>query len=154
MGKIFFVEFQRFPLKFHTKYHTHTLKDVNFIYRWKFQALRFKSSWVFLNAPQVWSTCMILEMYSIQHWLIDPWETQQTFLKGNFETHLTDWYMSIFCEIALLCCHRTHLMISQHQFRYLLVATGHYLSQCWPMSVLSYGLTRSQWVNIVVTSTF
>ena len=30
-GKIFCVEFQRFPLKFHTKYLTHTLKDVHFI---------------------------------------------------------------------------------------------------------------------------
>ena len=33
MGKIFCVEFQRVPLKFHTKYPTHTLKDVNFLHR-------------------------------------------------------------------------------------------------------------------------
>ena len=33
MGKIFCVEFQRVPLKFHTKYHTHTLKDADFIDR-------------------------------------------------------------------------------------------------------------------------
>ena len=32
MGEIFCVEFQRVPLKFHTKYLTHTLKDVDFIY--------------------------------------------------------------------------------------------------------------------------
>ena len=32
MGKIFCVEFQRVPLKFHTKYLTHTLKDVDFIH--------------------------------------------------------------------------------------------------------------------------
>ena len=38
MSKIFFVEFQRVPLKFHTKYLTHTLKDVNFIHRWKFKS--------------------------------------------------------------------------------------------------------------------
>ena len=31
MGKIFCVEFQRYPLKFHTKYLTHTLKDMTFI---------------------------------------------------------------------------------------------------------------------------
>ena len=31
MGKIFCVEFQMFPLKFHTKYLTHAWKDVNFI---------------------------------------------------------------------------------------------------------------------------
>ena len=41
MGKIFCAEFQRSPLKFHTKYLTHALKDVSFILRWK-----FKSSWI------------------------------------------------------------------------------------------------------------
>ena len=38
MGKIFCVEFQRVPLKFHTKYLIHTLKDVHFIHRWKFKS--------------------------------------------------------------------------------------------------------------------
>ena len=33
LGEIFCVEFQREPLKFHTKYLTHTLKDVHFIHR-------------------------------------------------------------------------------------------------------------------------
>ena len=36
MGKMFCVEFQRVPLKFHTKYLAHTLKNVDFIHRWKF----------------------------------------------------------------------------------------------------------------------
>ena len=27
-------------------------------------------------------------------------------------------------------------------------ATSHYLSQCWPRSVLPYGVTRPQWVNV------
>ena len=31
MGKIICVEFQRFPLRLHTKYRTHTLIDVHFI---------------------------------------------------------------------------------------------------------------------------
>ena len=39
MGKIFCAEFQRCPLKFHTKYLTHTLKDMIFI-----QHRNFKSS--------------------------------------------------------------------------------------------------------------
>ena len=39
MGKIFCVEFQRVPLKFHTNYLTHALKDRIFI-----QSLNFKSS--------------------------------------------------------------------------------------------------------------
>ena len=38
MGNIFCVEFQRVPLKFHTKYLPHTLKDVDFIQRWKFKS--------------------------------------------------------------------------------------------------------------------
>ena len=37
MGKIFCVEFQRIPLKFHTKYLTHILKDIDFIHRWWFK---------------------------------------------------------------------------------------------------------------------
>ena len=35
MGKLFCVEFQRVPLKFHTKYLAHTLKDAIFIQCWK-----------------------------------------------------------------------------------------------------------------------
>ena len=38
MGKIFCMEFQRYPLKFHTKYLTHTLKDVHFMHKWKFKS--------------------------------------------------------------------------------------------------------------------
>ena len=38
MGKIFCVEFQRYPLKFHTKYLSHTLKDIDFIHRWRFKS--------------------------------------------------------------------------------------------------------------------
>ena len=28
-------------------------------------------------------------------------------------------------------------------------ATSHYLSRCWPRSLLPYGVTRPQWVNIL-----
>ena len=52
MGKIFCLEFQRFPLKFHSKYLAHTLKDVVFIHSYNLSALRFKSSYVFWNDPQ------------------------------------------------------------------------------------------------------
>ena len=51
MGKIFFVEFQRYPLKFHTKYLTHTLKDMILHNIEILRALRFKSSYAFLNPP-------------------------------------------------------------------------------------------------------
>ena len=38
MGQIFYVQFQRVPLKFHAKYQTHTLKDIDFIHNWKFKS--------------------------------------------------------------------------------------------------------------------
>ena len=38
MDKIFCVEFQRYPLKFHTKYLTHTLKDMILIKHWSFKS--------------------------------------------------------------------------------------------------------------------
>ena len=43
MGKIFCGEFQRYPLKFHTKYLTHTLKDVYLFAGKNLRGLRFKS---------------------------------------------------------------------------------------------------------------
>ena len=44
VGKIFCEEFQWVPLKFHTKYLTHTLKDVNFIHKCFIHKWKFKSS--------------------------------------------------------------------------------------------------------------
>ena len=38
MDKIFCVEFQRYPLKFHTIYLTHILKDMLFIQHWIFKS--------------------------------------------------------------------------------------------------------------------
>ena len=38
MGKILCVEFQRYPLKFHPKYLTHTLKDMIFMQFWNFKS--------------------------------------------------------------------------------------------------------------------
>ena len=38
MGKIFWVEFQRYPLKFHIRYLTHTLKDMIFMQFWNFKS--------------------------------------------------------------------------------------------------------------------
>ena len=44
MGKIFCVEFQRYPLKFHTKYLIHTFYGMIFMKHWN-----IKSSYVFLK---------------------------------------------------------------------------------------------------------
>ena len=55
VGKLFCVEFQRHPLKFHTQYPTHTLRDVYFIRITceNLRGLRFKSSYVFLKCYYV-----------------------------------------------------------------------------------------------------
>ena len=47
------VEFQRVPLKFHTKYLTHTLNGVDFIHSWKFnhELLDLRAHKSFWNAP-------------------------------------------------------------------------------------------------------
>ena len=51
MIKIFCVEFQRYPLKFHTKYLICTLKDMILYNIEILRALRFKSSYTFLKRP-------------------------------------------------------------------------------------------------------
>ena len=66
MDEIFCVEFQRYPLKFHTNYLTHTLKDLYIIQIWK-----FKRSWIwelvsiFLNTP--WTSKTQLEQVACLH---------------------------------------------------------------------------------------
>ena len=52
MGEIFYVEFQSFLLKFHTKYLTHTLKDVYYINVWKF-VRSYIYEHVFFKRPHV-----------------------------------------------------------------------------------------------------
>ena len=57
----------------------------------------------------------------------------------------------ISCEIALIWI---SLYFTDNQSRLVQVmawccqATSHYLSQCWPRSMMPYGVTRPQWVNL------
>ena len=60
MGSIFCVEFQRYPLKFHTKYRIHTLTDVYFI-----QGCRLQSS-------QIWAPASVFETIPGPHWAWKP----------------------------------------------------------------------------------
>ena len=53
MGKIFCMEFQKYPLKFYRKYLTHTLKGMINIQHCNFRALTFKSSYAFFKRPRV-----------------------------------------------------------------------------------------------------
>ena len=55
--------------------------------------------------------------------------------------------LGVSCEHALWS-HWTLLMsVSVQVMAWCRQASSHYLSQCWPMSVSPYGITRPQWVN-------
>ena len=77
MGKIFCVEFQKFPLKFHTKYLTHTLKGM-FAEKWRCKLLDLRAICMrFWKAFQVWylgheahSYWVIMEIFSIGSWAL------------------------------------------------------------------------------------
>ena len=51
MGKLFCVEFQGVPLKFHTKYLPHTLKDMNFVWHQDFKSSQIRARTHFRNDP-------------------------------------------------------------------------------------------------------
>ena len=52
IGKIFYVKFQRHPLKFHPKYLSHTVKDANFIWVKIYRLLDSRACKHFLNGSQ------------------------------------------------------------------------------------------------------
>ena len=55
----------------------------------------------------------------------------------------------ISCEIALIWMSLdfTNDQSNIQVMVWCLQATSHYLSQCWPRSMPTYGITRPQWVN-------
>ena len=52
--------------------------------------------------------------------------------RENFWTILGDWVKILAWNTEMAWCHQ---------------AKSHYLSQCWPRSLSSYGVTRPQWVK-------
>ena len=79
---------------------------------------------------------------------LDPERCGSNF-RGLF-SKLISWIdiMSTSCEIDLMSVSQDdkstliQVMTWSHQ------ATSHYLNQCWPRSMLPYGITRSQWVDL------
>ena len=70
MGKIFCGEFQRYPLKLHTKYLSHTLTDMILYNIETLRALKFKSSYaVFETLPG--------RVYMQDQYLKDSWSCSQ-----------------------------------------------------------------------------
>ena len=76
MRKILCVEFQTLPLKFHTKYLTHTLKDTIQYNVQILRALRFKCSYAFLKQPLILQ-CLVV-------WSINPKTTNFHLQKADY----------------------------------------------------------------------
>ena len=82
-----------------------------------------------------------------QSWLID--------ITSN-STH-TMMSFKYFCKIAIrrMPQHLTdHLSTLVQVMAWCHQATSHYLSQCWPRSMLPFDVTRPQWVNIHLNGVF
>ena len=61
-----------------------------------------------------------------------------------------DIYLSTSCEIASRWISLNPIDVSTlvQAMAWCQQATSHYLSQCWPRSLLQYDITRPQWVNL------
>ena len=74
---------------------------------------------------------------------------------NNVSFKLVLWInILVTCEIVLRECHKTlliHDKSTQVQVMALChQAKSHYLVQCWPRSMLQYGVSSPQWVNYVL----
>ena len=79
-----------------------------------------------------------------------PWKFEWNLRHVIFKQILVIDGWGVSCQIALIWM---SLDFADDQSRLVQVmacccqATSHYLSQCWPRSLWSYGITRPQWVN-------
>ena len=81
---------------------------------------------------------------------LTPGRLEWNLISVIFSLILVNGGWGIKCETALRCM---SLNLTEDKSTLVKVmawcrqATSHYLSQCWPRSLPSYGITRSQWVN-------
>ena len=93
MGKIFCVEFQRYPLKFHTKHLTYTLKDMIFIQH-LFSVFQITAS-LSARSRQLWSRTRNFSYNFLQFYVYDV-----RFKAGGLTTFLTEFWTLLFCKVA------------------------------------------------------
>ena len=115
MVKIFCVEFQREPFKFHTKNLTHTLNEVHFIQRLRFsrRALRFKSSSPgsdathningLLGSVPCQDVMLLVQEFPMRRWddLLTLWSPRWAFLRWFTNTCIEMGPMFSFCNRAV-----------------------------------------------------
>ena len=69
--------------------------------------------------------------------------------KCTVKTHLMDYYLGYFVGNWWVPKNPIDdTSTSAQVMAWCRQATSHYLSQCWPRSILPYGITRPQWVNV------
>ena len=70
-----------------------------------------------------------------------------------FSTYFDDWGISYEIALRWLSLDLTDEKSTLVQLMaWCRQASSHYLSQCWPSSMLPYGITRPQWINSLLTS--
>ena len=93
--------------------------------------------------------------FTLNHYHIGPWEIWMKFCIYNFQTDFSDWWLGhLFWNSPNMNLTGLHSTLAQ-VMAWCWQATSHYLSQCWPRSLLPYGVTRPEWVknynNIIQT---
>ena len=78
--------------------------------------------------------------------LIGPWEIFNNLQRSNFQTNSGDWWLVlIWISLGLTGDESTLVQVITWCNR----TPNHYLGQCWPRSLLPYGITRLQWGNFL-----
>ena len=104
MREIFCVEFQRVPLKFHTKYLTHTLKDINLIQHWNFKSfIKFLAPWV--HHPPEWPTQGDCPLHLVQMITVDL----EVSVVVHSVAHMAQGHFILCLSDTLYCQRITHL---------------------------------------------
>ena len=99
----------------------------------------------------MWKVCPCRDLIMTYLQLIGPWEILKNLRKIILKLIWVTDGCDISSEIALRW---TSLDLSDDKSKlvqgmaWCCQATSHYLNNCWPGSLLPYGVTRPQWVNI------
>ena len=85
------------------------------------------------------------------YWLTGPWEIWLWFQVCKFETQHEDWYLEYSKKLypgmnarGTCWCFKSTLV---KVMAWCHKATSHYLNQCWPRSLMPYGITIPQWID-------
>ena len=105
--------------------------------------------WLIYDKYVVWyDWCGTVATFQLTHW---PLGNLNEILIFKQIFVIDGWGIS--CEIALIWM-SLHFADDQSTMVQVIAwchqATSHCLSQCWPKSLSPYGVTRPQWVNMVV----